>query len=58
MSTIEIKPNRGGNASAYYKYKDGEQGFIKQISVSDLNLYNEFEILPDLRSFIPEMEDN
>lgn len=54
MAKIEIVQNAGGNASAYYLFKDGERGFIKQISASDLALYNEFEILPDLRHFIPE----
>lgn len=54
MAKIEIVQNTGGNASAYYLFKDGERGFIKQISASDLALYNEFEILPDLRHFLPK----
>ena len=54
MSTIEVRQNAGGNASAYYKYRDGEIGFIRQISISDLELWEEFEILPDLTHFIPE----
>lgn len=57
MSKIEIVQNTGGNASAYYLYDDGERGFITQISASDLALYNEFEILPDLRHFIPELKE-
>ena len=57
MAKIEIRQNTGGNASAYYHYDDGEHGFIKQISQSDLELFNEFEILPDLRNFIPEPKE-
>lgn len=56
MATIEIMQNPGGNGAAFYKYNDGEEGFIKQVSESDLNLFNEFEIIPDLRNFIEEVE--